>query len=121
MSSTMKGVWVWSLGCLVLVFALADVFMLKDYAAFYHLPPMLTSALAVVLVFLNATVLLWSERYPHRWKRYIPFWLALFVLGLFVPGVSFDNQLTDALTGAMPVLLMICIWLIKRYVTVRAN
>ncbi|EIW6162749.1 hypothetical protein MF451_003746 [Salmonella enterica subsp. enterica serovar Saintpaul] len=110
---------VWLLGIAALLCQFVTVMALRDYAAFYGLPRMLSSVIAVMLVYISVMVLRWAERKPHRWWRYAPFYLVFAFIGLFVPAVADEQQLAFAIVGMMPLVLMSGMWAVKRYWTIR--
>lgn len=114
-----KSLLVWGLGLSALACQFATIMSLRIYAAFYAWPHLLAAALAVVLIYLSVMVLLWAERWPHRWNRYAPLYLINAAIGLFVPGITEESQFSFAVVGMLPMLLISGMWLVKRYWTVR--
>lgn len=111
-------IWLLTACAAVGVFLAANV--LQNYGAYYF-DDVFDGALAgLVLTFFGWGVLALSVRNHHKWRRYMPFWVFLFVLGIFAPhNPHMVGVLVYPTFGLMPLLFVLIIWTVKRYWTIR--
>ena len=95
---------------------------LQNYAVFY-LDDLEDGAMAGMVLFVFCLVMLdASVRRHHLWRHYLPFWVGLFLLDIFTPYNSHTTGiLFYPMFGFMSLVLVIAVWLVKRYWTVRAR
>lgn len=116
-----KTIIVWSLSTLGLVASFGASEILKCYVDFYaplDLPLRLAS---IALYFASCFVVIYAEHYPHRWPRYIGFFILLALIGLFAPHRNSLDAMCYSLIGCAPLVLISAMWLVKRYWTIKVT
>ncbi|EKK5568047.1 hypothetical protein PN823_004467 [Enterobacter hormaechei] len=114
-----KTVIVWSLSIAALMCSFGAAELIEVYAQAYGLPDLTQRLIGIPLSLSACFVMLYSERYPHRWRRYIGFWMLLAVIGLFAPHFNSLDAICYAVIGCAPLVLICAMWLVKRYWTIR--
>ncbi|ENQ1546059.1 hypothetical protein ACEOHC_003871 [Salmonella enterica] len=107
---------VFTLSMLVLFTSFGAANVLQNYSAFYLRDVSFGVWAGLALFVLCIYMLLLSVDKHSRWKRYLPFWVGLALLGVFAP---YNHLTTGVLVwptiGAMPLMLVAAIWILKGF------